>query len=128
MSGGISIAGPLIQIIDNNGRFVARHTQGGKRMDRIFLNSSEAAVAARMGLNDADVTAHIGRYGRTGFVHKALFADERPTNPYGVKISPIPPTNPGLIADDEDDEETQTAIGVIFPDKTTNRTKRGKNK
>jgi len=82
----------------------------------------------------------IKRHGKGGLCGIALFSEER-TNPYGVKISPIPPTNPGWLdskpvptviePENSDDEMVRDPAGIItrpsrilFPDGSTNVTKR----
>ena len=89
----------------------------------------------------------IKRHGQRGFSGVALFSDER-SNPYGVKIAPIPPTNPGALTDtggvpirtvvepeDSDSEEVKDPAGIItrpsrvlFPDGSTSISKRKKEK
>ena len=111
------------------------------------LTPAQRCVNAALGIADAEVATMIKRHGKGGLSGVALFSEEK-TNPYGVKIAPIPPTNPGRITDtggapirtviepeDSDSEEVKDPAGVItrpsrvlFPDGSTNITKRDARK
>jgi hypothetical protein len=95
---GTQVGGVAIEIVDRKGNLIARHAQEGRMNNRIFLNSAEHAVAARMGLRDDDVTALIGRHGRHGLVGKALMDLDPGSAPFptGPRAkSPFFPDGPG---------------------------------
>jgi hypothetical protein len=111
------------------------------------LTPAQRCVNAALGIADTEVATMIKRHGKGGLAGVALFSEEK-TNPYGVKIGPIPPTNPGALTDtggvpirtviepeDSDSEEVKDPAGVItrpsrvlFPDGSTNITKRDARK
>jgi hypothetical protein len=105
--------------------------------DRIFLNSAEHAVAARMGLKPTDVVALIGKHGRSGLAGVALFANAPGSEPFPGKrqSSPFPPatdwkpSNPGTLGtepvrtvvepEDSDGEDVKDPAGVSGPPRRT---------
>jgi hypothetical protein len=137
---GTQVGGLEIELFDRHGN-ISRNAREGT-MNRIFLNSSEHAVAAAMGLRADDVAALIGRHGRHGLAGKDLMALDPGSQPFPTgprKTSPFPdtdgkyrtgdtsrptPDSGGRLYDDEDDEKDPMKlrakpIGVQFPKRAT---------
>ena len=109
------------------GRVISRHAQKrGNMKDEFSLNVADVKVARSMGI-ELKAVAHLKyKTGKGGLANRALSAADT-SSPYGTPPPTYKPTDPGLIddEDDEDDEdEDNQTIGVVFPDKTTNRSRR----
>jgi hypothetical protein len=101
----ISVGGPLIEILDKRGRLVARHAQEKKGGNKMTIDYS---------LTDADI--HVAR--ALGIELNAVARLK-----YASGASGMAGKFAGTFKADADDNDA-VAIGVVFPDKTTNRTRR----
>jgi len=115
-------------------------------MDAFSLTDADIKVAHALGIEPKAVAMLKYTHGRKGLAGVALFANAPGSEPYPGKraTSPFPkatdwkPSNPGTLgtepeadADDDEvdtDENLRTAIGIVFPDGSSNRTRRKKVK
>jgi hypothetical protein len=128
---GRQVGGIAIELYDRHGK-ISRNAREGKDMstfsqDEYSLDTATIRVARSMGV-DLKAAANLKyKFGKGGLSGVALFSDERPTNPWGIKIRPVPPTNPGRLSDDADEDDDPGVISIRYPDGSTSVTKkRGK--
>jgi hypothetical protein len=92
------VGGFAIQILDARGGLISKNAKEGNMSTECSLNDHDIRVAHAMGIDPKAVAMIKYKHGKGGLCGIALFSEEK-TNPYGAKISPIPPTNPGRLND-----------------------------